>query len=261
MKPELFHIGGITLYSYGFFILLGMVAAFLHLYFNRARLGMDVDSISELILWCGAGVFVGGKLFFFFEDPVGYWNNMGHFLSHLGDGFVFYGSFLVTLPLLYWWFKRRGWDFWDRMDDVGIAGAWVHAIGKIGCLMAGCCHGLVCKPGAWGIVFRDPKSHAEPLGEALYPVQLWDSGIILLSIAMMYWLQRRGKSFSGQVFLVYAFVYGIGRYITEGYRGDGARGFLFDGLLSHSQFIAILVVSVTLLMYGYLRKRGLKTTT
>ena len=127
--------------------------------------------------------------------------------------------------------------------------------------MAGCCHGLVCKPGAWGIVFRDPKSHAEPLGEALYPVQLWDSGIILLSIAMMYWLQRRGKLFSGQVFLVYAFVYGIGRYITESYRGDGERGFLFDGLLSHSQFIAILVVSVTLLMYGYLRKRGLITTT
>lgn len=49
MRPELFHIGGITLYSYGFFILLGMVAAFLHLYFNRVRLGMDVDSISELI--------------------------------------------------------------------------------------------------------------------------------------------------------------------------------------------------------------------
>ena len=119
MRPELFHIGGITLYSYGFFILLGMVAAFLHLYFNRVRLGMDVDSISELILWCGLGVFVGGKLFFFFEDPVGYWNNMGHFLTHLGDGFVFYGSFLVTLPILYWWFKQRGWDFWDRMDDVG----------------------------------------------------------------------------------------------------------------------------------------------
>jgi len=62
-----------------------MVAAFLHLYFNRERLGMDVDSISELILWCGLGVFLGGKLFFFFEDPVGYWNNMGHFLSHLGE--------------------------------------------------------------------------------------------------------------------------------------------------------------------------------
>ena len=100
MRPELFHIGGITLYSYGFFILLGMVAAFLHLYFNRERLGMDVDSISELILWCGLGVFLGGKLFFFFEDPVGYWNNMGHFLSHLGDGFVLRHRHSVP-PLFY----------------------------------------------------------------------------------------------------------------------------------------------------------------
>jgi phosphatidylglycerol:prolipoprotein diacylglycerol transferase len=124
--------------------------------------------------------------------------------------------------------------------------------------MAGCCHGLVCKPGEWGIVFRDPKSHAEPLGEALYPVQLWDSGIILLSIAIMYWVLHRGKQFSGQVFLVYALVYGVGRYVTEAYRGDGERGFLFDGLLSHSQFIAILVVVVSLLLYVYLKKRGLK---
>jgi phosphatidylglycerol:prolipoprotein diacylglycerol transferase len=145
------------------------------------------------------------------------------------------------------------------MDDVGIAGAWVHALGKIGCLMAGCCHGLVCKPGDWGIVFRDPKSHAEPLGEALYPVQLWDSGIILLSIAIMYWVQNRGKVFSGQIFLVYALVYGIGRFITEGYRGDGERGFVFDGLLSHSQFIAILVISGSMFLYRYLRNRGLKS--
>jgi phosphatidylglycerol:prolipoprotein diacylglycerol transferase len=79
MKPELFHIGGITLYSYGFFILLGMVAAFLHMYYNRRRLQMDVDSISELILWCGLGVFVGGKLFFFLENPGYYWQSMGLF--------------------------------------------------------------------------------------------------------------------------------------------------------------------------------------
>ncbi|MEN9318653.1 MAG: hypothetical protein RL712_1223, partial [Bacteroidota bacterium] len=42
------------------------------------------------------------------------------------------------------------------------------------------------------------------------------------------------------------------------YRGDGERGFLFDGLLSHSQFIAILVVVGSLLLYVYLKKRGLK---
>jgi phosphatidylglycerol:prolipoprotein diacylglycerol transferase len=75
----------------------------------------------------------------------------------------------------------------------------------------------------------------------------------------MYWVQRRGKGFSGQVFLVYAIVYGIGRYFTESFRGDGERGFLFDGLLSHSQFIAILVVIGSGLLFLYLKKRGLKS--
>ncbi|MFM6952947.1 MAG: prolipoprotein diacylglyceryl transferase, partial [Bacteroidota bacterium] len=59
---------------------------------------------------------------------------------------------------------------------------------------------------------------------------------------------------------VYALVYGIGRYITEGYRGDGERGFVFGGLFSHSQFIAILVVVGSMLLYGYLKKRGLRNT-
>lgn len=255
----MFHIGGVTLYSYGLFILLGMCAAFLHMYLNRRRLAMNVDSISELILWCGLGVFVGGKVFFFFENPSYYWQNLGHFFSHLGDGFVFYGSFLVTLLLLWWWIRKQGWDFWDRMDDIGIAGAWVHAIGKVGCFMAGCCHGVFCTPGLFSVVFRDQKSHAEPLGVPLYPVQLWDSAIILLSILAMYALQRKGKQFSGQVFLVYTLVYGVGRFFTERYRGDVERGFVFNGLLSHSQFIAVLVVLAAVILYFLLRKRGLKS--
>jgi phosphatidylglycerol:prolipoprotein diacylglycerol transferase len=40
-------------------------------------------------------------------------------------------------------------------------------------------------------------------------------------------------------------MYAIGRSIVEMYRGDEARGYVFNGLLSHSQFIAILVFLAT----------------
>jgi phosphatidylglycerol:prolipoprotein diacylglycerol transferase len=255
MKPELFHIGGLTIYGYGFCILVGVLTAFCHLYLNRVRLGMDVDSISTVILICFVGVFIGGKVFYFMEDPAGHWRNMDVFLGDLGNGFVFYGSFLVTLLLLWVWMRKMGWDFWDKMDDIGIAGAFVHGFGKLGCFLAGCCHGVVCLNSSYGVVFNDPKSHAEPLGEALYPVQLWDAGIVFFSIAMMLLMQKRGKYFGGQLFFFYALIYGVGRFFTEGYRGDVSRGFVFDGLLSHSQFIAILVVAFSGVGYWYLGRR------
>jgi prolipoprotein diacylglyceryltransferase len=93
------------------------------------------------------------------------------------------------------------------------------------------------------------------LGEALYPVQLWDAGIVFFSIAMMLLMQKRGKLFGGQLFFFYALIYGVGRFFTEGYRGDVSRGFVFDGLLSHSQFIAILVVAFSSVGYWYLGRR------
>jgi phosphatidylglycerol:prolipoprotein diacylglycerol transferase len=258
MKPELFHIAGLTIYGYGFCILVGVVAAFFHLYLNRVRLGMDLDSISNVILICFVGVFVGGKVFYFLEDPAGHWSRMDQFFGDLGNGFVFYGSFLVTLAMLWAWMRKIGWNFWDKMDDIGIAGAFVHGFGKLGCFLAGCCHGVVCVNPKYGIIFNDVKSHAEPLGEALYPVQLWDSGIVFFSIAMMLWMQKRGKTFGGQLFFFYALIYGVGRFFTEGYRGDISRGFVFNGLLSHSQFIAILVVTFSGIGYWFLRRRQLR---
>lgn len=244
MKPELFHLGSLTVYGYGFCILLGVIAAYLHFFCNKTRIGITEDQISTLILVCGVSVFAGGKLFFILEDPIIYLSNPQKWLSNLGDGFVFYGSFLMTLLALKWWFKRNGMGFWRMMDEVGIAGAFVHGFGKVGCLMAGCCYGLPSGSSA-GIVFTDVACRARPLDTPLYPVQIWDASVIFGAILFMY-IWRKYKQYDGQVFLIYSIVYGIGRIITEEYRGDDARGFLFDGLLTHSQLIGIVVVAFSL---------------
>lgn len=257
MKPELFHVGGLTVFGYGFCILIGVIAAYLHFYFNRKRIGITEDQISTLILVCGISVFVGGKLFFILEDPVSYLSDPSKWMSNLGDGFVFYGSFLVTILALYWWFKRSGFVFWRMMDEVGIGGAFVHGFGKIGCLLAGCCYGLVCEKDA-GIVFTDVLSRARPLNTPLYPVQIWDATVIFGAIVFMY-IWRKYKQYDGQVFMIYSVVYGIGRIVTEEYRGDEARGFLFDGLLTHSQFIGIIVVVFSLIFHFFsLRKKRME---
>jgi len=159
---------------------------------------------------------------------------------------VFYGSFLGAIPILIWWFKKEKLNVWEQLDNVGIAGALVHGFGKIGCLLAGCCHGLVCMGSDMGIVFTNPKAVADIKGLALYPTQIWDASMIL-GIVVLLLLMKPKRLFYGQLFLTYGFVYAIGRFITEKYRGDESRGFLTfggilpDNLLSHSQFIAVLI--------------------
>jgi phosphatidylglycerol---prolipoprotein diacylglyceryl transferase len=203
-------------------------------------------------LYCIAGVFIGGKLFFFFEKPAYYASHLEEFFSEMGSGFVFYGSFLCTVPVLIWWFRRRKLPVREMFDLVGISGALVHGFGKIGCFMAGCCHGKVCKSG-WAVVFSDPKTHAEPIGIPLYPTQLWDAAIIFTTIGIMLWVRKR-KQFHGQLFLIYGILYAVGRFVTEKYRGDEERGFVLNGWLSHSQAIALAVLVVCLVYYIYLFK-------
>ena len=58
MYPELFHIGNFVVFSYGFFIMLGVLMAFLFFYFKRKKINLSIDDISELFLWCFASVLV-----------------------------------------------------------------------------------------------------------------------------------------------------------------------------------------------------------
>ena len=184
MYPELFHIGSLTIYSYGFFIIFGVLLSFLYLYINKQEFGLSVDKISEFFLYCFGSVFVGGKLFYFLERPLYYLKNIGEFFADFGQGFVFYGSFLVTIPVLIWWFKKNKIPVLFAFDFTAVCGALVHGFGKVGCFMAGCCHGIQCDS-KWGVVFTDPHSVAFPLNVPVYPVQLWDASVILLIAVLL----------------------------------------------------------------------------
>ncbi len=257
MHPILIEIGSFKVYSYGFMIMLGVVFAFLYLYSQRKLFLPDIDKISELILLCFVTVFVGGKFFYYLEKPQFYFDHPAEILNNLGQGFVFYGSFLFTIPALIWWFKKQNLKVFYSFDYLAIGGSLVQGFGKLGCFLAGCCHGKICDTNnPFGLIFNAKYTAADPVGVPLYPVQLWDA-LIILGISLFLILYKKKKMFNGELFLIYTFVYGVGRIITENFRGDDARGFLFGGQLSHSQFIALvlIVISVYLYFLGWSKSR------
>ncbi len=250
MHPELFHIGHLTIYSYGFMIVAGIAIAYFYLKQEWGKIGLTSELVSSFFLYSIAGVFIGGKIFYFLERPAVFAENPGLFFKNIGNGFVFYGSFLVTIPVLIAFFKKHQLNVWEQFDRVAIGGAVVHGFGKIGCYLAGCCYGLPCGDAWYATTFSDAKTAALPLNQPVYATQLWDATIIGLILLVMLFLKKR-KSFNGQLFLVYAIFYAIGRFFTERFRGDEERGFLFDGLLSHSQFLAIIIMLCAGTLYYY----------
>ena len=79
---------------------------------------------------------------------------------------------------------------------------------------------------------------------------------MILTILAILLMMKRHQRFDGQLFFAYIMMYAIGRGIIEIYRGDEERGYIVDGLISHSQFISILVIAVTLYFYFRFKKKG-----
>ncbi|MCB9260778.1 MAG: prolipoprotein diacylglyceryl transferase [Flavobacteriales bacterium] len=229
----------ITIHSYGFMIALGIMLSFWFMLKRVKKFGIDKDQLSSFFMWAILAGFVGGKLFFFLEDIDKYMAEPGKLLRLAGGGFVFYGSVIFVIPTLIIWLRKHHIPVRPFLDIVAFVGPIAQGFGRVGCFLAGCCHGKVCNN--WmGVTFSNPKSLANPLNVPLYPTQLMDIGVNLIIFITLFWLEKR-KKFAGQLMLVYMIMYAIGRSINELYRGDEERGFLFNGSLSHSQFIAIVI--------------------
>jgi len=246
MHPILFEFAGITIYSYGFFIALGVVAGASYLVIQgKKEVGLTFDQANSLFLLLFLAAVVGGKLFLFFEEPSFYFREPGRLLT--GRGFVFYGSFIFCVPTMLWFFNRHKLPTFTMLDIMAITTCLVHMFGRVGCFMAGCCYGLPTSS-AWGVVFSDPACYAEPKGEHLHPVQLYEAGYIFIVMVILLVVRGR-KKFKGQLFFGYLMLYAVGRYVLEFLRGDVKRGFVIDPYLSHSQLIAFVMFSFALYFY------------
>lgn len=249
MHPELFSIGSFTIHTYGFMIMIGATLGFF--YFSHAvgkEMGIAREKVQNLAILIILSAFVGGKLLFYLEDPGYYFSSFSNMKRNFRTGFVFYGSLLFAVPITIWYFKRHRWPVWPMLDRIAIVACIIHGTGRLGCFFAGCCHGVETDV-PWSVTFTNEASQA-PLHTALHPTQLY-SALLIFSILVILLMFKRHKRFEGQLFFIYIILYAIGRAIIEIFRGDEERGYIIDNVLSHSQFISILVI--TLVVWAYMK--------
>jgi phosphatidylglycerol:prolipoprotein diacylglycerol transferase len=243
---NLFNLHKVTIYTYAFCIVLGTLIAAKYTKW-RAKKDLNINKLPNAFFYIIfiAG-FIGGKLFYFIEKPLFFIKNPHLLLDNFSGGFVFYGSFITIIPIVIWYLKKLNIPVLPMLDILGITTLIVHSIGRIGCFNAGCCYGSPTNSD-FGMIF--PTTH----NISVHPTQLYEASI-LIGIAILLIIIKKRQQFKGQLFLLYISFYAIGRAILELFRGDN-RGYVIDKYLSHSQFIAILILLIASFFYKKLKTK------
>jgi phosphatidylglycerol:prolipoprotein diacylglycerol transferase len=245
MHPRLLTTPLFTVHTFGLLLASAYLAAFWWLIREGRREGLDVDALSSHGFWAIGGAIIGAKALMIVRDLPEYAAAPTEMFSRavLMSAGDFYGGFIGALIASAIFFRRHPeLPFWRAADLCGPAIALGQAIGRIGCFMAGDDYGRPTHV-PWAIAFTDPDAArfgGAPLGVPLHPVQLYESLVCLVLFAVLVRLSRH-KRFDGEVILAYTLLYAIARFVLEFFRGDADRGFIFGGLLSTSQFIALIV--------------------
>ena len=261
MYPKILDIGPITIHSYGLLLAIAFIAGIWLASSLARKEGLNPDSIWNMGLIIIFSALVGAKILLFLSDFSYYSQNPREIfsLATLRSTGVYYGGLLLALAASAWYLRRAKLPGWNVADLCAPGIALGQAIGRLGCLSAGCCYG---KPTSlpWGISFTSRYAFDNvgvPLNTPLHPVQLYESiGALALFLLLLWRLKHR--RFTGQIILEYLILYAGLRFVIEFFRDDD-RGFVLHGLLSTSQFIGILTVMGSAAVYFYLRRRPKET--
>ncbi len=244
MHPVLLQIGSFKLHTYGFFVALGFIAAMLFSTKNAKPHGISSQTITDIFFIILVSALIGARLLYVLINFKYYQNNLLGIFKTWDGGLVFFGGFLAVVVTMAVYFKFKKFAIWKMGDIISPGIALGHAVGRIGCLFAGCCYGKECSL-AFAIKFTNPQSLA-PVGVYLHPTQIYSVFSNLLLFFIILWLQKK-KKFDGMVVLSHIILYSLFRSIIEFFRGDFRGDFFFE-FISTSQGIGLLISVMALVL-------------
>jgi phosphatidylglycerol:prolipoprotein diacylglycerol transferase len=258
MHPILFEVGGFPVYTYGLLLaaayLLGLQFALIR---AKSR-GLNPHQVMDLGIWIIVSALVGAKLMLLVVERDRFEWNLAELINLFRSAGVFYGGLIAAVIVALWYLRRHKMPVWTVTDVFAPAIALGHVVGRMGCLLAGCCFGRQTDM-PWAITFHNDfarQNVGTPLGVPLHPTQLYEAGAELLILVLLLATEKKGRPFPGRTFWSYMFLYAVSRFVVEIYRGD-SRGLVnvFGNALSTSQFVSILLVPLSLIMLFLLGRR------
>jgi phosphatidylglycerol:prolipoprotein diacylglycerol transferase len=228
---------------YGILAACGFVAALLLARARGRKAGVDTSAVTTLVVGCTLAGMAGARALSVLVAWPSYAGDPARVLDPRPGGFVFEGGLVAGTIFGFAYAALRrlpaGATADAALPSVGIA----QAIGRLGCLAAGCCYGAPTEL-PWAI--------PGPAGAHVHPVALYEAAGNLALVALAIVLARRSRPGLGAV--IYYVGYAVLRLGLECLRGDLARGLVRVplGVVSVTQVICAAQLVIALLFLALL---------
>lgn len=207
-------------------------------YFTTKKGGITTDQVMAAALFMIPLGLIGARVVHVIDKFGYYWDHPGEIFGF--EGLAIYGTILGGIVGAWIYCRLRHIRLGPLADLVAPGAVLAQAIGRIGCIINGCCCG---KPTSlpWAFTWTNPDSHAiacAPLGTPLHPTQLYELLGDLLIFALLFWVFRGRVKPSGSVLAIYLLLYSALTFTVRFWRADVEP---FAGPVEEGQLIAIVI--------------------
>jgi len=239
MYPVIFRLGGLSIYSYGLMLGIAFLAGTWLASREAGRKDIDPKIVWDFSFYFIIYAIIGARIYYIlFYDLDRYLTEPLSMFAIWRGGLAVHGGVIGGLIYGAYFTKKRRISFTKFADTLTPSFILAQAIGRVGCLLNGCCYGT---PSAlpWAIDGRHPTQIYHMLAN--------------LGIFVIIWNIRKRFRSDGLLFFTYLILYSVMRFMIEFFRADSL--YLWNTDLKSAQAISILIVTISIFfIFKKLRK-------
>lgn len=255
-------IFGFDIAYYGMIIGIGILAGVLTAVKEAKRTKQNPETYYDLALYAVIFSIIGARLYYVAFSWDLYKDDLLSILNLREGGLAIYGGVIAAMITVFVFSRRRKISFGLLVDTAGLGLILGQIIGRWGNFFNREAFGeytnnlfamqLPIDAVRASDITEKMREHIEVINGIefiqVHPTFLyesvWNIGVLIILL-----LWRKHKKFNGEIFLMYLFGYGVGRFWIEGLRTDQLQ--FFNGVAVSQVLAAVLVVvSAVLLVVG-----------
>lgn len=254
-----FKIFELPVYWYGIIIALAFVVAATLAMRDSEKFGIEPDTIIDVVLFAAPSAIIGARLYYVIFNWGEFNGNIKSIVNIRTGGLAVYGGIIAAVLVAYIFCKVKGVNLLKLLDLCAPFIVLAQAIGRLGNFINQEAFGTNTDL-PWGMTSETIKAQLEimqrngmninpdlPVHPTFLYEMLWNIGVFLF----LMWFRKRRK-LSGEVFMMYIILYGLGRAGIEGLRTDS----LMLGNFRVSQILSIALVVFSSILFFVRRSRN-----